>query len=161
MKLTKSDILARNHHNIVVHASDLPKGRGFSPLVWQVLEGKNEIPVSMIFATEEADAGDIVMRDQITLEGHELNDEMRGILGDRIVQMCLAYLDLPEPPVGEPQIGSASGYPRRRPADSRLDPYKTIAEQFDLLRVVDNSRYPAFFEHRGYRYKLSIEKETV
>jgi methionyl-tRNA formyltransferase len=35
---------------------------------------------------------------------------------------------------------------------------KTIAEQFDLLRVVDNLRYPAFFDHRGKRYRLTIKK---
>src|SRR6266571_1704479 len=36
-KLTPAEVLARNHHNIVVHASALPKGRGFSPIVWQIL----------------------------------------------------------------------------------------------------------------------------
>src|SRR5665213_1085767 len=46
------DILARSRHNIVVHASDLPKGKGMSPLTWQVLEGKNSIPVSLFEAVE-------------------------------------------------------------------------------------------------------------
>src|SRR5690348_4907753 len=41
MKLTPREILDRNHQNIVVHASALPAGRGFSPIVWQVLEGEN------------------------------------------------------------------------------------------------------------------------
>src|SRR4051812_44572871 len=35
-KLTPPEVLARNHQNIVVHASALPAGRGFSPVVWQV-----------------------------------------------------------------------------------------------------------------------------
>ncbi|HER26225.1 MAG TPA: N-acetyltransferase, partial [Rhodospirillales bacterium] len=47
---------------------------------------------------------------------------------------------------------------RRRPPDSRLSPDQTIARQFDQLRVSDNYRYPAFFEHRGHRYKVQIEK---
>jgi methionyl-tRNA formyltransferase len=34
-----------------------------------------------------------------------------------------------------------------------------LAEQFDLLRVVDSERFPAFFEYRGRRYKLKIEKD--
>ena len=31
VKITPPDVLARNQHNLVVHASDLPSGRGFSP----------------------------------------------------------------------------------------------------------------------------------
>ena len=42
-------------------------------------------------------------------------------------------------------------------SDSRLDPDDTIAQQFNLLRVVDNERYPAFFELLGRRYILKIE----
>ena len=56
-----------------------------------------------------------------------------------------------------PQTGEASYYRRRRPVDSQLDPERTLAEQFDLLRVVDNDRYPAFFEWRGRRYGLLIQ----
>ena len=157
MKLTPPDALACNRQNIVVHASDLPKGRGFSPIVWQVLEGENLIPVTMILAADEADAGDVLLKDEIHLDGTELNDEIRDRLGRKIQDMCLAYLALPEPSTGQPQQGEPSWYPRRRAEDSRLDPGRTIAEQFELLRVVDNDRYPAFFDYRGRRYILRIE----
>lgn len=159
MKLTPREILDRNHQNIVVHASALPAGRGFSPIVWQVLEGKNRIPISMILAADEADSGDILMRDELALDGTELNDEIRKGLGGKIVRMCLAYLDAPEPSAGTPQEGDPSWYARRRSEDSRLDPERTIAEQFNLLRVVDNDRYPAFFDYRGRRYVLRINGE--
>lgn len=159
LKLTPPEILGRNHQNIVVHASPLPAGRGFSPVVWQVLEGKNRIPISMILAADDADSGDILLRDELTLDGTELNGEIRKALGEKIVGMCLAYLDAPVPTAGTPQQGEPSWYSRRRPQDSRLDPERTIAEQFDLLRVVDNDRYPAFFDYRGRRYVLRISKE--
>jgi methionyl-tRNA formyltransferase len=159
MRLTPPDVLARNVQNIVVHASALPAGRGFSPIVWQVLEGKNVIPINMILAADEADSGDILMRDEIVLDGGELNDEIRDRLGHKIIDVCLAYLDAPEASVGYPQQGEPSWYERRRPEDSRLDPERTIAEQFDLLRVVDNERYPAFFDYRGRRFVLRITAE--
>ncbi len=158
LKLTPADILARNAHNIVVHASALPLGRGFSPMVWQVLEGRNVIPVTMILAIDEADSGDILMEDAIELRGHELNDALRDLLGRKIVEMCIRYLDLRAPPEGRKQSGVPSWYPRRRPSDSKLDPNRSIAEQFDLLRVVDNDRFPAYFDHRGHRYILKIER---
>ena len=50
-------------------------------------------------------------------------------------------------------------YPWRKPEDSRIDPAKPLAEQFDLLRTVDNESYPAFFTHRGATYLLKIEKK--
>ena len=42
--------------------------------------------------------------------------------------------------------------------DSLLDFNKTITEQFNLLRVVDNDKYPAFFENQGEKYFLKITK---
>lgn len=155
-------ILERSRRTLVVHASDLPKGRGFSPLTWQTLEGKLEIPVCLIEAADAVDVGPVVLRRMLRFEGHELIDEMQAAVGQISVDMVMWYLDQPHPPVGTPQQGDATVYPRRRPPDSRLDPEQSIAAQFDLLRVVDNERYPAFFEHRGHVYRLRIDKlETV
>jgi methionyl-tRNA formyltransferase len=159
-KLVPAEILKRNHINLVAHASALPKGRGFSPAVYQVLEGKNRIPVTLFEAVEEVDAGDIFLGREIELKGHELNDEIRASLGTAINQMILQWLEQASPRIWQhPQEGEPSWYPRRRPEDSRLDPDKTIAEQFDLLRVVDNERYPAFLDYRGHRYILTIKRQ--
>jgi methionyl-tRNA formyltransferase len=160
MGLTPADRLARNSWNIVVHASDLPRGRGFSPLVWQVLEGIDTIPVTMITMADEADAGDILMQRFLECEGHELNDEMREAMASMIINMCFDVATADAPPDRIPQSGAPSWYPRRRPEDSRLDIEKSLREQFALLRVVDNERYPAYFDLNGHRYVLKIERMT-
>jgi methionyl-tRNA formyltransferase len=54
-----------------------------------------------------------------------------------------------------------SYWPRRKPEDSRIDPYKSIASQFDILRVSDTKRYPAFFDFRGETFELKLEKRKV
>jgi sialic acid synthase SpsE len=46
-------------------------------------------------------------------------------------------------------------------AGQPTDPSKTIAEQSDLLRVVDNERYPAFFDMRGKRYVLRSRRPRM
>lgn len=160
-KITPPDVLQRNRRNLVVHASDLPKGRGFSPLTWLVIEGHDRVPVCLLEAVEEVDAGPVIYRDSLAFEGHELIGEMRVRLGSMHVELCKRFLAEPVPPAGTPQSGETTYFTRRRPADSRLDPQRTIAEQFDLLRTVDNEAYPAFFELRGHRYKLVIEKMAV
>ena len=40
MKLLKKNFLKKNKHSLVIHESNLPKGRGFAPMQWQILEGK-------------------------------------------------------------------------------------------------------------------------
>lgn len=156
--ITPPDVLARNARNIVVHASNLPKGRGFAPVAWQILEGANDIPVCLLEMAEAVDAGPIIFRETMQLEGHELYDEWRVKLGAAINDMCLRYLNAPTVPAGVPQTGEATAYRRRRPEDSQIDPEQTIAAQFDLLRVVDNENYPAFFNYRGKKYIIRISK---
>lgn len=145
--------------SLVLHASDLPRGRGWSPHVWAVVNGANELILSMLDAEDAVDSGAIWFKTEVLLEGHELLAEINEKLF--AAELCLMSRAVQEwgavQPV--PQTGGASSYLRKRtPDDSRLDPEKTIAEQFDLLRVVDNVRYPAFFEYRGRRYILKIEK---
>jgi UDP-4-amino-4,6-dideoxy-N-acetyl-beta-L-altrosamine N-acetyltransferase len=59
-----------------------------------------------------------------------------------------------------PQSGNESFYPKRTPKDSELDINKTIQDQFNLLRIVDNDNYPAFFELEGQRYRLTVELDS-
>jgi methionyl-tRNA formyltransferase len=158
-KLVGPEILHRSRSNIVVHASELPKGKGMSPMTWQILEGRNSIPLTLFEAVEALDAGPVYLRDTVNFEGNELLPEMQELMGRKIVEMCSAFveqwpaiLDL-----GVPQTGESTFYRRRSPEDSKLDPHKSIAEQFNLLRVVDNEQYPAFVEWMGRRYTLRIE----
>lgn len=150
--------LDKSSHNIVVHASDLPQGKGWSPASWQILEGKREIPLSLFEATEKVDAGCIYLKDRIFLDGFELIDGWQNKLGKKIVEMCVTFVNnYPEIiKKGEEQLGSESFYKKRTPENSMLDPKKTIEEQFNLLRVVDNEKYPAFFVMNGRKYVVKI-----
>ena len=158
MRIVPPEVLARNRKNLVVHESALPHGRGFAPMTWQVLEGRERIPVCLLEAAGAAEAGPVVYRDEIQLDGTELCPQLRALQGAKTVELCLRYLREPVPPAGKAQgpADEAGHYPRRRPQDSALDPERTIAEQFDLLRVVDNERYPAFFHYRGRCYRIRI-----
>jgi len=158
-KKVTSEMLMRSRSNIVVHASELPKGKGMSPLTWQILEGKNRIPITLFEAVEAIDAGPVYLREYVDFQGNELLHEMQNALGMKIMEMCEVFLsDWPQIlSRGIAQNGEPSFYKKRTPDDSRLDPQKSLTEQFNLLRVVDNDRYPAFFEWNGRRYNLKIE----
>jgi len=164
IKLVPSKILARNQFNLVVHESALPEGKGFSPMTWQILEGKSEIPVCLIEADEAVDAGVIYYQDEIVLDGHELSSEWREIQGAKTLQLCRRFLErcgsgeYRDLASAVNQTGVGSTYRRRSSKDSELDISLSIEAQMPLLRVVDNDRYPAFFSYQGHKYQLTIEK---
>ncbi|WP_247779938.1 formyltransferase family protein [Bradyrhizobium sp. 170] len=144
---------------LVIHASDLPEGRGWSPHIWQILEGKNRIVVSLIEAQDPVDTGAIWAQRHLVLEGHELCEE----INEALFAIELELMDHALKVIGSGQATAQddrppSYYRRRTPEDSRLDPARSIVEQFDLLRVADPQRFPAFFDLRGHRYFVRIEK---
>lgn len=152
--------LQRHKHNLVVHESDLPRGTGWSPMTWSVLEGKSEICVTLFEATGKIDAGPIYKQLRYHLEGHELIDELRRKQAEATIALCDFWIQS-YPEIVEnsyPQSGERTYYPRRTPKDSELDPHQTLEEQFNLLRVVDNDLYPAFFRFNGQVYRLKIDK---
>ncbi len=144
---------------LVLHASDLPRGRGWSPHVWAVLDNTPQITICLLEAADPVDSGTVWLRQRIQLEGHELLAEINQKLFAAELELMSQAVENFDRIEGSPQQGEPGAYLRKRTSeDSRLTPDKTIAEQFDLLRVVDNERYPAFFEFRGNRYTLKIEK---
>jgi len=157
--IVEGAFLKKHKHNLVVHDSQLPQGKGWAPLFWQVLEGKNEIPVVLFEAAEDVDAGNIYISDYIVLQGHELHDEIRELQAQKSVELCLEFLDNYKNLRPVRQTGKETFYARRRPKDSELDVNKSISEQFNLLRIVSNEEFPAFFYHKGFKYILKISKE--
>ena len=144
---------------LVIHASDLPQGRGWSPHIWSVLEGKSELTVSLLEAQEPVDSGPIWKKEKITLGGHELYDEINDMLFNcelRLMDFAVEHFDRVVPQQQDP--GAATTYRRRKPEDSRIDLNRSLAEQFNLLRVADPERYPAFFEFQGHRYEVLLRK---
>jgi len=159
-QIVPANVLSRNNHNLVVHESALPKGKGWSPLTWQILEGKNEIPITLFEAKESVDSGKIYIQKIMYFNGTELVEELRQKQAQYTIKMCVSFVkDYPGIiSRGKEQSGASTYYKKRKPEDSKLDQDKTIREQFSLLRVVDNERYPAYFELNGTRYILKIKK---
>lgn len=159
-KIVPKNIRTMFKNNLVVHESDLPQGKGWSPLTWQILESKNKISVTMIEADDKVDSGVIYAQEWIQFEGHELIDELRCKQALATINLCKMFVDkypfIAEHP--NEQLGTESFYPKRRPEDSLLDVNSSLANQFNLLRIVDNQRYPAFFELNGKRYILRINR---
>ena len=146
---------------LVLHASNLPEGRGWSPHIWSILSGSKQITVCLLEASEPVDSGTIWLKKIFFLEGHELLPAINEKLFATELSLMTDAVEQFETIKPLQQAGVPGSYlKKRRPIDSQLDPDKTIAEQFDLLRVVDSERFPAFFDYRGKRYIIKIEKDN-
>jgi len=156
-QIIKPEYLNLNKSNVVIHESDLPAGKGWSPFAYQVLEGRNDIIFSLFEIDKKMDNGPIYFKDTLKLEGHELCEELRDLQAKKRIEICLKYVEQ-FPMKALPQSGVESFYKKRTGADSELDINKTIIDQFNLLRIVDNQFYPAFFNYKGNKYKIAIEK---
>jgi methionyl-tRNA formyltransferase len=159
-QLIPKSYLKKHKHNLVVHESALPKGRGWSPLFWQILNNKRKIPIVLFEASNDFDLGRVYIKDYLFFKGHELNKEIREKQASKTIDLCLRFLDEHDNIKGSAQIGISTYYRKRNSSDSNLDINKSIKDQFNLLRIVDNDKYPAFFNYRGHMYIIKIYKKT-
>ncbi len=155
-KILQSKELSIDTKYYVIHESDLPKGKGFSPISWQILEEKNEISVCLIEVDEKVDSGNIILKDIFKLDGYELFEEIRQKQAEITFKLISKFMDLYPNLRPVEQKGKSTFYKKRNPADSELDINKTLIQQFNLLRICDNERWPAFFIIDGKKYILKI-----
>ncbi|RAR56780.1 methionyl-tRNA formyltransferase [Onishia taeanensis] len=148
-------------HVLVLHASDLPKGRGWSPHIWALLEGEKTITVSLLDAEDSVDTGAIWAKRTFEVPAHALHDEIHELLFDTELalmdQALLLVADGKTPAPQSPDV-AASYYPKRSPTDSEVDPAQPLSELFNTIRVMDPSRYPAYFQLHGHIYTIEMKK---
>lgn len=147
---------------LVLHASDLPKGRGWSPHIWALVQGAEAITLTMLEADDKVDSGRIWRKVRISVPKHALWDEINHLLFTAELDMidCAVQNYALVTPQAQTGTDEATYYPKRTPQDSQIDPHKSISEQFDLIRLCDPNRFPAYFEHMGQRYILKLEKSN-
>jgi methionyl-tRNA formyltransferase len=146
---------------LVVHASDLPYGRGWSPHVWEIINGATDITLSLLEAEDGVDTGDIWKKISVPIPKKILLDEINELIFDAEFALMDFAIENYNTIVPKKQTDTDSTYyPKRSPKDSEIDIYKTISEQFDLIRVCDSKRFPAYFYKDGTRFNITIEKNN-
>ena len=157
-EIIRREVRERFGKVLVIHASDVPEGRGFAPLNWQILEGRNRVTVTLLEAADKVDSGDVWAKHDMYFEGHETFAE----LFEKLFDVEIALMDFAVANYGSieprPQPEGGSYYRRRTPEDGVVSVEHRLMEIFDLLRVSDPERYPVQFAFRGHRYALRMEK---
>ena len=135
--------------------TDLPYGRGGSPLQNLIVRGKKETVISAIKCVKELDAGPIYLKMPLTLDGtaREILDRASTV----IQQMIFKIVEGP----GEfkDQLGDVVSFKRRVSDDGDLSHLETTNQIYDYIRMLDADNYPsAFIEIENFRLEFTSVK---
>jgi methionyl-tRNA formyltransferase len=132
---------------VVFHASLLPKYRGFAPVNWPLINGERETGVTMFYAADEVDSGDIIEQrarpvtdedDAGTIDAW-LNETVETMLEENLPRLAAGTA------TRTPQDHSRATYAIwRDPDDGRIDWSRPTREVFNLIRGLA-SPYPGAF----------------
>lgn len=140
---------------IVFHMTDLPFGRGGSPLQNLIARGIDETKISALKCVEEIDAGPIYLKRPLSLHGAA--DEIYLRASKIIEEMIVEIIDdslIPHPQTGDPVF-----FQRRKPEQGNLLEARSLEELFDLIRMLDAEGYPhAFININDKRLEFSRAK---
>ena len=113
----------------------------------------------MIKASLKVDSGEIIQRGFMKLNGSEIYDEIREKSANIIIKMIIKFLkNFPKYKL-EKQKGYGRFYRKRKPDDQKLNLNKSIKENFNILRIANNEKWPAFFTYKKKKYIIKIYKE--
>lgn len=140
---------------VIFHMTDLPYGRGGSPLQNLILNGHKHTKISAIVCSDTLDAGDVYLKRDLDLTGNAQSIFERAT--DIIEEMIVEIVDRNPKPV--PQSGEIVEFKRRKPEESNLSSVHSLEETYTYIRMLDAECYPkAFLDVNGVRYEFSNAK---
>jgi methionyl-tRNA formyltransferase len=137
---------------VVFHMTDLPYGRGGSPLQNLILSGKTDTKISALKVDNGIDTGDIYLKKDLSLVGtaKEIFERATPI----IVEMIEEIIDKKLEPTR--QEGMQVNFRRRKPEDSSIEYIEDINLIYDYIRMLDCEGYPyAFMENDFFKFEFS------
>ena len=145
------DEIVKNYECVCFHMTDVPYGRGGTPLQNLIVRGHTKTKISALRMTTELDAGPVYMKRFLSLEG---NAEEIYIRAGRIcVEMIGIIVERQIKPF--PQSGEVVTFKRRVPSESEIVKPASIDNIYDMIRMLDAASYPkAFIKKDGFRYEF-------
>lgn len=136
---------------VCFHMTDVPYGRGGSPLQNLIVRGHDTTTISALKMTDELDAGPVYLKESLSLDGNA-----QQIFERAAETVCGAIGKIArDEPVPEPQQGPVTSFQRRTPEQSVLPTQGGLSDIYDHIRMLDAQTYPAaFLDHGAFRLEL-------
>jgi methionyl-tRNA formyltransferase len=135
------DEIIREFNCVCFHETDLPYGRGGSPIQNLIAGGKTATKISALRMVQELDAGPIYLKRPLSLAGsaQEIFERAAETVWDMIDEIIAKKLA----PV--PQSGVTTVFDRRTPTQSQLPAAGSPRQLYDHIRMLDAETYPRAF----------------
>jgi methionyl-tRNA formyltransferase len=136
---------------ILFHMTDLPFGRGGSPLQNLIKRGFTETMISAMRVESGIDTGKIYLKRKLLLNGSALEIFIRAsnIIKGMVVEINSSDIQ-PVAQKGQPVV-----FKRRTPDQSNIDSIKDINELYDHIRMLDCEGYPAaYIENECFKFEF-------
>lgn len=146
-----------NYKCVNFHTAPLPDFRGGSPIQNQIIRGIKKSKLSAHWMTKELDSGDILLQEDVSLEGHIR--EIFSRISDKSFDMIKKIIN--HDFVTRKQVGEGFFCKRRTPAESELKPddfEKPIGYLYDFIRMLEDP-YPNAFMRVGNKKIIFKEAE--
>jgi methionyl-tRNA formyltransferase len=149
---------------IQFHASNLPKGKGGSPIQNQIMLNVKKTKISAFKISERLDSGPICLQDNLSLKGSAIDILRR--MENKSIQMIKKIIKK-KFLVFKKQKGKTSLFKRRKPSESKIDfnNMKSINRLYDFLRMLDAPDYPnAFIKLNKFKFTfndIKINKNKI
>ncbi len=137
---------------VCFHMTDVPFGRGGSPLQNLIVRGCRDTKLTALRMTPELDAGPVYLKRDLSLEGgaEEIYLRACALSADMIKKIARDGVQ-PLPQKGEPV-----NFKRRKPDESEIGKLDSLEHLHDFIRMLDAEDYPrAFLSHAGYRFEFT------
>ena len=131
-----------NYDCIVFHMTDLPFGRGGSPLQNLIARGIYSTKISAIQVTDGLDCGDVYMKRPLDLKNGSATDIFKKA-SDIVFQMIEDIVR--KKPLPHKQEGKVIVFKRRTPEESALPLDESLVKVYDWIRMLDAESYPRAF----------------
>lgn len=141
-------LITEKHECVCFHMTDVPFGRGGSPLQNLIVRGYKDTVLTALKMDEELDTGPVYLKRPLTLDGTaaEIYERAAELSWTMIFQI------ISERPVPQKQVGIVTEFRRRSPRDSELPNALAIEQIYDYIRMLDADGYPkAYLEKDSYR----------
>jgi methionyl-tRNA formyltransferase len=144
--------ILREFECVCFHMTDVPYGRGGSPLQNLIVRGHTQTKLTALRMASKLDAGPVYGKLPMELQGRAED------IYKQVADLCYDHIKniVHNEPKSEPQCGDEVYFPRRTPEQSELPVYGEEDEVYDHIRMLDAPSYPrAFVELGNYRLEFS------
>lgn len=152
-----------NYRCVVFHMTDLPYGRGGSPLQNLLVRGIYKTKVSAIAVEEGIDTGAIYFKEPMDISSGNADDILKRVSDIVFEKMIPRFIG--KEPVPVKQEGEVVSFKRRTPNDSEIPDGLSQRQLYDYIRMLDGEGYPAAYKDVGdiriYFRNAQLVDETV